>query len=64
MTENRQTASVQVRVSLVGPQWVQSVSASGASAAPESVGVKYVQIPTAVIPRIQIGEPVLTVEGR
>jgi len=68
MSENVGAAPVQIRVSVVGPQWVQVASISGAAKSKlvevNDVGF-YLQVPLIIsAPCVQVGEPALTTEGR
>lgn len=62
MEQNVGPVSVQIRISVVGPQWVQTSVSGGADKGQNSA--PYIHM-AGIVPalRIQVGEPVLTTEG-
>ena len=64
MTQNRIAEPVHVRVAIIGTQWVHATATASAGVYWPQV-TPYIYLPILMpTPRIQVGAPILTVEGR
>lgn len=65
MTQNRVAEPVQVRVVVTGTQWVQAAATSTVGGCSPQVMPYVYYLPIMMLPpRVQVGTPILTVQGR